>query len=170
MNMGSTADRDSSGNIEYSLPEETIYPLGHDSAGRNIGVDSTGSVVYLGEGSNSNFNFQYDDTNNLTFTGSGSTGNTLYFNLEATQPPEPPPERSCPIHGDLGGYHMSFNFPEHGINETYCLICLRDALRKIMNPLDEGGGEVPQEPKEPGVSFSRYDIAKQSDDEDERVA
>ena len=68
---------------------------------------------------------------------------------------------SCPVHGQNPNT-LSFNFPEHGINEDYCLICLRDALRKILTPLNEGGGEIRQQPKEPGISISRYEIAKDS--------
>ena len=65
----------------------------------------------------------------------------------------------CPIHGPIGAHVMSFDLP--GVNETYCIMCMRDLLRKSLIPLNEGGGMIEKSPGESGVS--RYEIAKQSE-------
>jgi len=124
-----------------------------------------------------------DSTNITLYDWTTTTsGDTLTFNsipsdALLTLYPEAPEAipinnnvvQTCPVHGETPNI-LSLNFPDHGINEDYCLICLRDAIRKILTPLNEGGGEIPQKPQKPGISISRYEIAKDSSNNKEKVA
>ena len=69
----------------------------------------------------------------------------------------------CPVHGSIAGAEtLHLKFPE-GIDEKYCLRCLRDQLRKTVAPL----GEAMILPSDSSsiTTLSRYEILKRENNE-----
>ena len=130
-------------------------PLGGDSTSHMTIGDPFSSEGFQFTTTNSNGHFFYDRSSNWSGLTIASNNVPIVPVLQF----EYATSLECPVHGTVEIPTLNFNFPELNIDETYCIICVRDALRKILTPLNEGGGEIPPPPKELGVSISRYDIA-----------
>ena len=150
MNISETPEGLNDSTREDSV-EGSLQITGSSNVG--IGVTNPSALLQMWDGSTTS-----DSTNLIINNPNGDWDVVESFNrANLTFMTEATPKR-CPIHGDIQNT-FNFNFPDHGVDETYCLICLSEMLRKVLMPLEEGGERKPEVKRESGFSISRYDIA-----------